>query len=315
MQHLFSYNLVRTGKIALPLLLAFLACMPVLAQPGPTVAGDYAGILGGALHVKLHIKVDAAGAIIGTLDSTDQSAMGIPCTGFHLEGQTLSFTVPAVHGTWKGSVTADGLSGTWDQGSPQPLNFTRDTFVAAAKPSPVDAIWLGTLQAGGTSLRIQIQVKSDSTGHEFCTLDSLDQHAMGLDCANVVFTAPNFSFDVPIVRGHWAGKLSADGNTLAGTWNQGTPMPLNFIRTLVALTAAPIPPPTYDPALPPVSVADLQSMLDKDLAEALKSGELAPSTGAGVAIAAVEHGVRRVFSYGAARPDPISKIESGLAAP
>jgi CubicO group peptidase (beta-lactamase class C family) len=291
-------------------LILLFAIMPAHAQPAPTVAGDYAGILGGALHVKLHIKVDAAGAITGSLDSTDQGAMGIPCADFKLDGQNLTFAVPAVNGKWKGTVTTTGLEGTWDQGAPQTLNFTRDTFVAASKPSAVDGIWLGTLTAGTASLRIQILVKSDAAGHEFCSMDSLDQGAMGIDCSNVVFTAPDFSFEVPAVHGNWAGKLSADGNTLTGTWTQGQPLTLNFTRQATAITPAPPAPPKFDAALPPVSAADLQSVLDKDLADALKSGELAPSTGAGVSIGVIDHGVRRVFTYGTAKPDSIFEIGS-----
>jgi CubicO group peptidase (beta-lactamase class C family) len=294
-----------------------LASLHALAQASAAIGGDYAGVLGGALHVKLHIKADASGTITGTLDSTDQGAIGIPCADFHLDGQALTFSVPAVHGTWKGTVTADGLAGTWDQGTPQPLNFTRDQsgatekpFVAASKPSAVDGIWLGTLAAGGNTLRIQLHVKSDAVGREFCTNDSLDQGAMGLECAKVAFAAPDFSFEVPIVHGSWNGRLSADGNTLAGTWSQGQPMALNFTRQTKELTAAPIAPPQYDAAIPAVSAADLQAVMDKDLADALKTGELAASTGAGVSIAVVEHGVSRVFSYGAAKPDSIFEIGS-----
>jgi CubicO group peptidase (beta-lactamase class C family) len=66
----------------------------------------------------------------------------------------------------------------------------------------------------------------------------------------------------------------------------------------------------YDKAMPPVAAADLQSVLDQDLAAAIQSGQLAPSTGAGVSIAVVAHGVTRVFSYGAAKPDSIFEIGS-----
>ncbi len=292
-------------------LVAGYAGLQASAQASTTIAGDYAGVLGGQLHVKLHIVADKSGGFTGTLDSVDQSAMGIPCTDFHLDGQALSFSVPAVHGTWKGTATAYGLSGTWDQGAPQPLNFTRDSFVASAKPSPVDGIWLGGLDiGGGKSLRLQLHVKSNAAGEEFCSADSLDQGAMGLECGKVTFAAPDFSFDIPLVHGSWAGKLSADGDTLDGTWTQGQPLPLKFLRQKSAVAAAPIAPPKFDPALPPVTAADLQSVLDKDLAEALKSGELAPSTGAGVSIAVVEHGVRHVFSYGTAKPDSIFEIGS-----
>lgn len=282
------------------------------AQAAPAIAGDYAGVLG-PLQVKLHLKVDAAGAITGTLDSPSQGANGIPCADFHLDGQTLTFSVPAVHGSWKGTVSADNktLTGTWDQGSPSPLVFTRDTFVPAATPSRVDGIWLGTLQAGGTSLRIQLHLKSDAAGNEYASLDSLDQGSMGIGCSKVSFSGDDLSFEVPAVNGHYAGKLSADGNTLAGTWSQsGNSLPLTLTRQSGETAAKAIAPPKYDPAIAPVHAADLQAVLDRDLANALKAGELAPSTGAGVSIAVVDHGVRRVFSYGVAKPDSIFEIGS-----
>jgi CubicO group peptidase (beta-lactamase class C family) len=302
------------SAIAVLLGICMFATVPITAaaQAKPSIAGDYTGTLG-PLRVQLHLKVDAALAITGTLDSPNQGALGIPCADFHLDGETLRFSVPAVHGSWKGAVSADGkmLTGTWDQGSPTPLVFTRDSFVPAATPSRVDGIWLGTLQAGSVSLRAQLHVKSDNTGREFCEFDSLDQHAMGLECAKVVFTGDDFSFDIPDVTGHYAGKISADGNTLTGAWTQtGNSLPLTLTRQATAIAATPIPPPTYDPALAPVSAADLESVLDKDLAGALKSGELATSTGAGVSIGVVEHGVRRVFSYGTAKPDSIFEIGS-----
>lgn len=291
--------------------LALLAPCFVSAQQKPNIGGEYVGTLG-PLHLKLHLKVAADASLTGSLDSPNQGAEGIPCAEFHLDGQTLSFTVPAVHGSWKGTVSSDGnsLSGTWNQGTPMPLNFNRDTFVPAARPSRVDGIWLGKLETGSASLRVQLKVKSDNSGQEFCTGDSLDQQAMDLECANVVFTGDDFSFDVPVVHGHWSGKLSADGNTLSGIWNQGSPLPLKLARQTAALSAAAIPPPTYDPAMPPVTMAGLQSVLDRDLAEALKSGELAPATGAGVVIGVEEHGTRRFLTYGAAKQDSIFEIGS-----
>lgn len=282
------------------------------AQTTPSVSGDYAGTLG-PLHLRLHLKLDSSGLLSGTMDSPDQGANGLACADFKFDGQALSFSVPIVHGTWKGTVSADAktLAGTWDQGNPMPLVFTRDTFAAAEKPSRVDGIWLGSLPAGGASLRIQVHVKSDQGGKEYCSLDSLDQHAMGLDCAAVAYSGDDLGFDIPVVKGHFAGTLSTDGNTLAGTWTQNNnPLPLTLTRQKEEIAAKPIPPPTFDAAMAPVHAADLESVLDRDLAVALKSGELAPSTGAGVSIAVVDHGVRRIFNYGVARQDSIYEIGS-----
>ncbi len=295
-------------------LLMVIALTPMQAQQSATnIAGDYVGVLGGSLHLRLHLKVDANGALSGSLDSLNQGAMGLGCADFHLDGDALSFSVPVVHGSWKGTISADNktLTGTWDQGSPMPLVFTRDAFVPAAKPSRVDGIWLGTLQAGATSLRVQVHVKSDNTGQEFCTLDSLDQHVMGLDCAKVALSGDDLSFDVPGVGGHYEGKLSADSNTLTGTWSQNkTPLPLTLTRQAAEIAVKPPAPPKFDPAIAPVNAEGLQAVLDQDLAGALKSGELAPSTGAGVVIGVLDHGVQRLFSYGVAKPDSIFEIGS-----
>lgn len=295
-------------------LLMVIALTPMQAQQSkPNIAGDYVGVLGGSLHLRLHLNADAKGALSGSLDSLNQGAMGLECADFHVEGDALSFSVPVVHGSWKGTVSADAktLTGTWDQGSPMPLVFTRDTFVPAAKPSRVDGIWLGTLQSGSSSLRVQLHVKSDSTGQEFCTLDSLDQHVMGLDCAKVALSSDDFSLDVPGVGGHYEGKLSADGNTLTGTWSQNkAPLSLTLTRQAAEIAVKPPPPPKYDAAIAPVNAEGFQAVLDRDLAGALKSGELAPSTGAGVVIGVLDHGVQRIFSYGVAKPDSIFEIGS-----
>ena len=72
----------------------------------------------------------------------------------------------------------------------------------------------------------------------------------------------------------------------------------------------PVPPSKIDTAMEPVHAEDIQSVLDRYLAAALKSGELAPSTGTGVSIAVVDHGVRKFLTYGVAKQDSIYEIGS-----
>lgn len=134
------------------------------------------------------------------------------------------------------------------------------------------------------------------------------QHAFGLECANAVFSHDDFSFDVPIVSGHWSGKITADGNMLSGIWTQGgSSLNLELARQSTALGPAPI---AYDPVLPPVDAAGLKAVLDRDLANALEHGILAAGTGTGVSIGFVEHGVCRIFTYGTAKPDSLFEIGS-----
>ncbi|HMJ63237.1 MAG TPA: serine hydrolase domain-containing protein [Bryobacteraceae bacterium] len=189
-------------------------------------------------------------------------------------------------------------------------------FVAIAaqaqpkKPSPVDGIWLGTLHAGPASLRIQVHVTSDDVGNEHCTLDSLDQGAVGLECENPKLNGNEFSFEVPLVHGSWSGTLSGDGKELHGTWSQSRSLPLDLTRQASAVEVKPPAARTFDAALPPVSASGLEAVLDKDLASAEKEGALGPATGAGMTVGVLKDGERRIFAYGTGKPDSIFEIGS-----
>ncbi|MGA2146392.1 MAG: serine hydrolase [Bryobacteraceae bacterium] len=95
-----------------------------------------------------------------------------------------------------------------------------------------------------------------------------------------------------------------------------TVLALNFFPSLavpfVFASTPTAPPPNYDPAMTPVSAANLQSVLDRDLVPARipGSGALAPETHAGVTVGVLEHGDRRVLAYGTAEPDSIFEIGS-----
>jgi CubicO group peptidase (beta-lactamase class C family) len=176
----------------------------------------------------------------------------------------------------------------------------------AGAQSLIDGFWLGTLKAGPASLRIQVTVKSEG-GKWQCSLDSLDQGAYGIPCANVAFTDPDLSFDVPAVKGQWVGKVSADHNQLTGTWTQLAPLPLTFDRQSAAIKPAA---PTLSSAMPPVSAKEMQAVLARDLEQQLKTGKLAPGAPFGLAIGVVRKGERSVFTFGTAKPDSLFEIGS-----
>jgi serine-type D-Ala-D-Ala carboxypeptidase/endopeptidase len=296
-------------------LLAFGSANNLASQPTRIVRGDFVGTLG-PLTLKLHLKMATDGAWSGTLDSPNQGAYGIPCTDFRIEAQTLSFKVPAVNGSWAGSIENSGntLSGTWSQGTPMPLVFTREAFIPAEKPSRVDGIWLGTAEVNGQPLRTQIVVRSDSTGREFCTVDSPDLNLFEIPCANVVLSNDRFSFELPSTQGRWSGTLASDGNSLTGTWTQAnvTPptMALNFARQAQRLGPVPPPPVTYNSAIDPVSAADMESVLRRDLEKTFSTGLLSAGKPTGIAVGVVRNGERRVFAFGSAKPDSLFEIGS-----
>jgi len=179
-----------------------------------------------------------------------------------------------------------------------------------AKASPVQGVWLGTLTTPGGSLRIQVHVKSDASGKLTCEIDSVDQGAMGNPCENVRLEGNKFSFDVPVVHGNWSGTLSDDGNELNGTWTQGGGLPLVLKRQAAPVAPEKPKPPKYDPAMAPVSGEQIKTVLDRDLADALKSGPLSPETHGAVVVGIIDHGKRQIFAYGGAKEDAIFEIGS-----
>lgn len=183
-------------------------------------------------------------------------------------------------------------------------------FAVSVLAAPVDGYWLGTLQVNDTTkLRLQLNVESDASSLR-CKLDSLDQMAYGIDCSNVKMADKEFSFDIPAVKGRYVGTLSADGKQLSGTWTQGLIWPLLFERQATLQAPPARKKPTTLPAIPPVSPSDMQAQLTKDFDQLLKSGSLAPGTGIGVTIGVLRDGERRVFSFGAAKPDSLFEIGS-----
>ncbi|SPE24284.1 Beta-lactamase [Candidatus Sulfopaludibacter sp. SbA3] len=71
-----------------------------------------------------------------------------------------------------------------------------------------------------------------------------------------------------------------------------------------------VPAYTFDPTPVPVSPADLEGVLARDLKYALPRAGLVPGSGAGLVVGAWKHGQSRILTYGAARPDALFEIGS-----
>ncbi len=139
---------------------------------------------------------------------------------------------------------------------------------------------------------------------------------MGIPCDHVVVSANELSFEVPAVQGRLKGTLSSDAQTVTATWTQATAsLPLVLTRQTVALEPAK---PAVDPAMDAVDIEKIQAVTDADLAKVI-AGPFAPGTGVGVTIGVIAQGKRKVFSYGAVKPDSvfeigsITKVFTGLA--
>jgi CubicO group peptidase (beta-lactamase class C family) len=256
----------------------------------------------------LHLTV-VDNKLTATLDSPAQGAYGLAGSNAQLNGSTFSFEVPSVHGSYTGTVSADSkaISGMWTQGKSIKLvlkQVSTGADHAQVKPSPIDGDWAGALHAGDTSLRVVFHFHAAPGGKISCSLDSLDQGAMGIACDNVKLAGQKLTLDAPPVHGAYTATLSADGTKLSGTWNQGVPLPLELTR-LPKAPGASMAPPAPAPAGPPVALANLKPVLDKELAPVIAAW---PQAGLVVGIAV--GGERKTFAYGTAKTDSIFEIGS-----
>jgi len=227
--------------------------------------------------------------------------MDLPGDNVALNGSTFSFDVRLLEVNYKATLSADGnsLNGTWTQGIPLPVVFTRITA-----PPGVAGIWTGDY--GACPLRLFLHVTADSAGKLGVSLDSVDDRdPMGAAGEDVILKGNAFNFDIPSV-GSYQATFSADGY-LKGTWSDsGGSQPVVFTRTSAA--AAPTPEPLV--ARPPVALGDIKAILDEELKPVLERGLLSKSTGGGLVIGVLDHGERRIFAYGTAHPNSIFEIGS-----
>lgn len=115
--------------------LALLAAHTAAAQS--PVVGDWTGeIVGAGLAVTFHVA-EADGALSTTFDVPAQGALGVPTGATTFRADTLTVTIPAIGGEYRGVLADGAIMGTWSQGGASlPLVLTRGE--AAAPPERAD---------------------------------------------------------------------------------------------------------------------------------------------------------------------------------
>lgn len=122
---------------------AALLSQPHQAQQSKDVVGDWQGTLEFSARAKFRLILRVVRSNDGTLSalnySIDQSPDPMTATAVTLKGNTFQFSIPSLHGTYEGQLSADGnaISGFWKQNAPLPLNFVRATQATAWEiPAP-----------------------------------------------------------------------------------------------------------------------------------------------------------------------------------
>jgi pimeloyl-ACP methyl ester carboxylesterase len=219
------------------LFLLYILAVSVGAAP-QDVTGDWSGTIHAGqveLRLALHIKTNGTG-YTGTLDSLDQGANGIPLSEIALKDSKLTFQVPAVMGSYEGTLKGDAITGQWTQGQSLDLEFRRGAPGAKpvarkpGKPSDIDGAWLGKLDEGFMGLRLQFHIANMEDGLS-CTLDSLDQGAKGIPVTSITRDGSTLKIDMKSLGASYEGKIDDKREVIDGTFTQmGKTSPLKLTR-------------------------------------------------------------------------------------
>jgi uncharacterized protein (TIGR03435 family) len=119
---------------------------------------------------------------------------------------------------------------------------------SAIQAQNITGDWQGTLQAGPQKVRFVFKIGQENEKLK-AALYIVDQ-PMAPITATITRDGSIVKMTIPAINVKYEGKLSADGNSMAGTWTQSTPQTLNLARaTPETAWAIPEPPP------PPVRMA------------------------------------------------------------
>ena len=189
--------------------------------------------------------------------------------------------------------------------------FIAMAWTAFAQNTSLDGDWLASLQTGDHVQHLILHVTQGLSGSLAVSLEGIGSTGWNYP-GQGIFRTGHVSFHIFIADAIFDGALSSDGRKMSGTWTQGTPSPLEFTHQpgpgSPARTFEPTPAPA--PAIASVALTDLKPILDREMQPVVENGLLSKSVDGGAVVGVLDHGQRRIFSYGSARPDSIFEIAS-----
>jgi len=124
------------------------------------------------------------------------------------------------------------------------LAALRGSALQAQNAQKIAGTWQGALKSPNGQLRVVIKVSLENDKLK-AVFYSIDQQSPAIPASTMTSDGSTVKMTIAALNGNFEGKLSADANSIAGTWSQGgPPMPLDLARaTAETAWAIPEPPP------------------------------------------------------------------------
>ncbi|HEX2559143.1 alpha/beta hydrolase [Phenylobacterium sp.] len=231
------------GRFTMALCGALMALALPRAGAAEDAAGDWRGVVAtplGERRVAVEVRAKPGGGYEGKIRDLEAGGPGAPLADVSRNGESLSFSVPAIRAAFKGTWDPAKASwvGQWSQsGSAMPLTLEKGRHPAGPTVAGLDGTWSGSVEAAnGVTLLLRLRIRTGPYG-TVALLDSPDQLVNGLPVSGLARDGAKVAFEQRAVQGRWAGELSADGASLVGGWTQGgRTTPVTFAKDAAANT-------------------------------------------------------------------------------
>jgi uncharacterized protein (TIGR03435 family) len=108
---------------------------------------------------------------------------------------------------------------------------------SALQAQSITGAWQGSIKSANRESRVVFNISLENNKLT-AIMYSIDQGGKSTPATTINQDGSVVKITIAAIRGYYEGKLSADGKTIAGTWNQGVPLPLNLARATPETTWA-----------------------------------------------------------------------------
>jgi len=159
------------------------------------------------LTLVLHLRVDAGGALSGTVDTPDTPPKQIQLADVHLAGNMLSYSMPPQPGIFREVIGADGMKMLG------PYMWVRAGGAAQADPpfetlAQIAGDWV---TPGGGPLAQTLRLRLDASGALTATIDVPEPMTQRLPLTKVQVSGRTLSYTMPDGAHTYQGTFGSDG--------------------------------------------------------------------------------------------------------
>ncbi len=166
----------------------------------------------------------------GTLHSPDEGHIEIPIPKMEITEGQLEFVAPQVKAKFSGKLSDNGsmATGQWTQNGID-VDFVIRKVDSLNLPK-LKEYWQGTLNAGGTKLKLGLKIFETADGELIAKLDSYSQGVTGIPL-KFEQAGQQYLFSQATMRMTYEAEVGADRKNLSGTFVQmGNEFPLEMER-------------------------------------------------------------------------------------